>query len=81
MLLCAVVKCLSTLLIPVPNVANPSENARTRRFQQNTYSFQKASPDLLLARLNIFGETSFEERQCEVERMRYMKNLFRGGAT
>ncbi|KAH9176515.1 hypothetical protein EDB89DRAFT_1938455 [Lactarius sanguifluus] len=36
---------------------------------------------LRLARLNIFGEPSFEERRCEVEQMRYMKNLFRGGAT
>ncbi|KAI9442302.1 hypothetical protein H4582DRAFT_1927642 [Lactarius indigo] len=36
---------------------------------------------LRVARLNIFGEPSFEERRCEVEQMRYMKNLFRGGAT
>ncbi|KAN0134035.1 hypothetical protein V8E53_008253 [Lactarius tabidus] len=33
---------------------------------------------LRVARLNIFGEPSFEERQCEVEQMRYMRNLFRG---
>lgn len=35
---------------------------------------------LRVARLNIFGDPSFEERRCEVEQMRYMKNLFRGGA-
>lgn len=33
---------------------------------------------LRVARLNIFGELSFEERQCEVEQIRYMRNLFRG---
>jgi len=33
------------------------------------------------ARLNIFGEPSFEERRCEVEQMRYLKYLFRSGAT
>jgi len=36
---------------------------------------------LRVARLNIFGEPTFEERRCEVEQMRYMKNLFRGRAT
>ena len=36
---------------------------------------------LRVARLNIFGEPSFEERRYEVEQMRYLKNLFRGGAT
>lgn len=34
---------------------------------------------LRLARLNVFGEPSFEERRCEVEQMRFLKNLFRGG--
>ncbi|KAH9159767.1 hypothetical protein EDB89DRAFT_2045563 [Lactarius sanguifluus] len=36
---------------------------------------------LRVARLNIFGEPSFEERRSEVEQMRYLKNLFRDGTT
>ncbi|KAI9432105.1 hypothetical protein H4582DRAFT_2102545 [Lactarius indigo] len=60
------------------------EPERSKRMKDTTISTERIPiPEsfLRVARLNIFGEPSFEERRCEVEQMRYLKNLFRGGAT
>ncbi|KAH9013667.1 hypothetical protein EDB84DRAFT_1532247 [Lactarius hengduanensis] len=60
------------------------EFERRKRKKDTTISTERIPiPEsfLRVARLNIFGEPSFEERRSEVEQMRYLKNLFRGGAT
>jgi hypothetical protein len=70
--------------IDAPDNGSVLDERERKRKKDTTISTERIPiPEsfLRLARLNIFGEPSFEERRCEVEQMRYMKNLFRGGAT
>ena len=55
-----------------------------KRMKDGTISTERLPiPECFLrvARSNIFGEPTFDERRSEVEQMRYLKNLFRGGST
>jgi len=76
--------CGGEALVNPPDSDAEREEPERKRKKDTTISTERIPiPEsfLRVARLNIFGEPSFEERRCEVEQMRYLKNLFRGGAT